>query len=94
MLARLLGVKLLTLEGTVVLSPAQVQAYESARAPATSVAARATAPRAANQPAHAKQPLVGRGLAEAGQLIADSAATLKSVRPPAQVKAGSPQSQR
>jgi hypothetical protein len=78
-LARLLGVKLLTLEGTVVLSPASAH-MSASRQPALDgrTAGRGAVPLARTPEARAASAAgsLGGGLADARRLLADSAATL------------------
>ena len=80
-LARLLGVRLLTLEGTVVLSPAQVQPFETPPASHGIHSYRSTpSPDESQVGSAASGQSLGLGLVEAGQLIAVSAETLSAVR--------------
>jgi hypothetical protein len=82
-LARLLGVRLLTLEGTIVLSPAQIQPFETPPEQHDTRPDRTTPSQGGSQAGWGTRTRsLGLGLAEAGQLIADSAATLRAVREP------------
>jgi hypothetical protein len=78
LLARLLGMKLLTLEGTVVLSSAEVEAFRPHSA-ATGVRGMPTKS-GGNVVDRDGSTTVGPALVEAGRLIADSAAVLESSR--------------